>query len=265
MQTTVGIFRSRAAADRAVTQLYNAGITHDHLNMLTPGEAGEQHEAVPTTEAEPPGVGKALGGVVGGTVGATAGLFGAAIISVIPGVGPVLASGLAALALVGAAGGAVAGVAAGGALETGLSTGLPRDELYVYDSALRQGRTVLIVVTDEANQLEVARRIFEETGAESIDAARQQWWVGLSDAEAQQYQDSEGRTESHSTAYQKGFEAAMQTETSAQSYDAAQDSLRLHYGDIYRDPDFRRGYEQGRNYGEHIQARWRQATPTENR
>jgi hypothetical protein len=267
MQTTVGIFLSRAAAERAAGQLRDAGIAEAHLNMLTPGEAGEQHESVPNTAAEPPGIGKALGGVVGGAVGASTGLFGtAAVVSLVPGLGPVLASGMAVAALLGAAGGAVAGVAAGGALENNMAEGVPKDELWLYDSALRQGRTVLIVTTDDTAHRDLARRLFEEAGAESVDAARHAWGVGLTDAEDQQYQGGEGHAEGTSEAYQKGFEAALRPATRALSYEAAQDNLQRHHGDIYRDADFRRGYEQGLSYSEHIQGKWRQAAaPTTTR
>jgi hypothetical protein len=260
MHITVGIFHSRAAAEQAAQQLRDAGIAEEQLNILTPAEAGEQHESVPTTAAEPPGIGKALGGVVGGAVGASSGLFGTVIVvSMIPGIGPVLAGGLGLAALLGGIGGAAAGVVAGGALETRLADSLPIDELWVYDSALRQGRTVLIVLADDPAQRDLAQRTFEDTGAESVDAARQQWDIGLADAEVLQYHGDAGYTEDHSEAYQKGFRAALRPEGFGQSYDTAQTYLQHHYGDIYHEPDFRYGYEQGQHYGKHIQEKWRQA------
>jgi hypothetical protein len=260
MQITVGIFQTRAAAEQAARQLRDAGITEDQLNILTPIEAGDQHESVPTTAAEPPGIGKALGGVVGGAVGASTGLFGTVIVvSMIPGIGPVLAGGLGLAALLGGIGGAAAGALAGGALETRLADSLPIDELWVYDSALRQGRTVLIVMAEDSAQHDLAQRTFEDNGAESIDAARQQWDIGLADAEALQYHGAKGYAEERSEAYQKGFSAALQPGVSDQSYDTAQAYLQQHYGDIYHEPDFRHGYEQGRHYGKHIQEKWRQA------
>ena len=260
MQTTVGIFLSRATAERAATELRDVGIAEDQLSMLTPLDAGEQHDSAPTTASEPSGVGKALGGVVGGALGASSGVFGTAIaVSMIPGIGPVLGGGLGLAALLGAVGGATAGAVAGGALETRMSQGVPIDELWVYDSALKQGRTVIIVLADNSTQCELARCIFEDAGAESIDAARRQWSVGLLDAEALQYRDGEAQVKASSQAYQKGFEAALQPEVSNRSHEMAQTELQRLYADLYHHPDFRHGYEQGRSYGEHIQEKWRQA------
>lgn len=269
METTVGIFLSRAEAERAIERLRRAGIAEAHFNILAPGEAGEPHAEVHTSDTEPPGVGKALGGVVGGAVGASSGLFGTAIVaSLIPGIGPVLGGGLGLAALLGGIGGAAVGVAAGDALESSVTEGLPADELWLYDSALQQGRTVLIVTVDDREQRDLAQRVFEESGAESVDAARQKWSVGLSDAETQHYHGDaevrhdharEGSAESRSETYQKGFEAALRSEANGRPYDTAEPYLKDHYGDIYRESDFRQGYEQGRNYSHHIQEKWRRA------
>jgi len=260
MHVTVGIFQSQASAEQAARHLRDAGMTADQLNILSPVEAGEPHKAVPTTAAEPPGIGKALGGVVGGAVGASTGLFGTVIVvSMIPGIGPVLAGGLGLATLLGGIGGAAAGIVAGGALENQLADRLPIDELWVYDSALRQGRSVLIVTADDSAQRDLAQRTFEEAGAESVDAARQQWDIGLADAEALQYHGDDGHIEDRSESYQKGFSAALRPEGFGQSYDTARTYLQQHYGDIYYESDFRHGYEHGQHYGKHIQEKWRQA------
>ncbi len=56
--------------------------------------------------------------------------------------------------------------------ENARSDGLPKDELVVYEDTLRQGRTVLIALTEDATQAEAARG---QAGAESLDAARDTW------------------------------------------------------------------------------------------
>ncbi len=53
-----------------------------------------------------------------------------------------------------------------------MSDGLPKDELFVYEDALRQGRTVLIALTEDATQAEAARAALLQAGAESLDTAR---------------------------------------------------------------------------------------------
>src|SRR5256885_2781011 len=74
MQTVVGIFTSREAAERGAARLRALGIAPEHINLLVPGASEEQLARVPTTETEQPGVGPAIGGVVGSAVGASSGL-----------------------------------------------------------------------------------------------------------------------------------------------------------------------------------------------
>src|SRR5262245_11459510 len=159
MDTVVGIFTERAAAERALERLEAIGIPKERINYLTPQPSQAQLETVPTTEAEPPGVAKVLGGVVGGATGVSTGMLGLAIASaIIPGIGVVTAVGAAAVALLGI-GGALAGAAAGDALEESLAQGLPKDELFVYQAALREGRTVLVVLVDDEKVADTAHEV----------------------------------------------------------------------------------------------------------
>src|SRR4051812_10118378 len=177
MSTVAGIFNSRADAERAVERLRSAGVAEDGISLLTPGTSQAELDEVPTTETEQPGMGKALGGTVGGALGVAGGLhLGATVASLfVPGVGPILAAGLVGAALLGA-GGAATGAAVGGALEDSMARGLPHDELFVYEDALRRGRSVIIVVAEDEPQAETARGIISQSGAESVDAAREEWW-----------------------------------------------------------------------------------------
>jgi hypothetical protein len=256
MKTVVGVFTSFAAAKRADEQLRREGIQAEHINYLTPGASIAELEAVPTTDAEQPGIGKAIGGVVGAVAGATHGWVGAAIITaVVPGVGPVAAIGLAAAALLGI-GGAVAGTAVGGALENELSIGLPKDELFVYEDALRQGRTVLPVLTDDGQQAERVREVLAQAGAESLDAARERWWLGLRDVEAEAYSADGGDFTQDEAIYRRGFEAAMRAETLGKPYEDVLEHLQRRDPDVYREEAFRRGYARGRAYAEGIREKY---------
>jgi hypothetical protein len=249
MSTVAGIFRSRADAERAVENLRSAGIANDHLNLLTPGTTDHEVEAaVPTTETEQPGMGGALGGTVGGALGTAGGMtIGAAAASLlVPGVGPVIAAGILGAALLGA-GGAAAGAAAGEALEDSVE-GLPHDELYVYEDALRQGRSVVLVVADDEAQAETVRGVLTQAGAESLDAARESWWVGLRDAEEEEYTGQGGDFKADEPIYRRGFEAAQHPHARGKSYEEASARLRKRYSDAYEADAFRRGYERGQNY-----------------
>jgi hypothetical protein len=258
MSTVAGIFQSRADAERATMNLSSAGIATDRISLLTPGTTDEELEAaVPTTETEQPGMGGALGGTVGAAMGAAGGMhIGAALASLlVPGVGPVLAAGVIGAALLGI-GGAAAGAAAGSALEESVE-GLPHDELYVYEDALRQGRSVVIALTEDETQAEAARGVLAQAGAESIDAARESWWVGLRDAEEAEYTGQGRDFKADESIYRRGFEAALHPRVRGKSYEEASESLRERYSDAYEAESFRRGYERGLNYHRSLREKYK--------
>src|ERR1044071_7322190 len=61
METVVGIFRARGEANQAMDKVTAAGISREQLNLLSPHSPQAQPKAVAVSEAEPPGVGKAIG------------------------------------------------------------------------------------------------------------------------------------------------------------------------------------------------------------
>jgi hypothetical protein len=248
MHTAVGVFSDRRAAEHAVGRLRNLGFPADRITLLTPGESAEAMpskatatEAMPTTEGEAPGVGTAMGAVVGGAVGAAAGLpLGAAIGALIPGVGPVIAIGIAGAAILGATGAKV-----GGAIEMSLTEGVPRDEAVVYADALRQGRSIVIALAEDTTQAEAARSALGEARAETLDAARDRWWLGLRSAEREHYVAAGRDFAADEPAYRQGFEAGLRLAERGSSYGEAQGALRELYPAVYDTEPFRRGYERG--------------------
>jgi hypothetical protein len=151
----------------------------------------------------------------------------------------------------------VAGASAGGALENSLAVGLPKDELFVYEDALRQGRTVLIVLTEQEEEAARVRDVLTQAGAESLDAAREHWWLGMRDVEAETYSAHGGDFSHDDARYRRGFEAALQPETSGKGYDEVLEYLHMHYADIYREEAFHRGYARGRAYQEDLRKKHR--------
>jgi hypothetical protein len=235
MKTVAGIFLSSGDAQRAVVNLESIGISRGDITVLAPGASQEQVDAVPTDEGEQPGMGKALGAVVGVAVGAS---HGTALVSLmVPGIGPVIASGILGAALLGAGGAAL-----GGALEDNLSEGLPKDEIFVYEDALRHGRTVLIALVHDDGLADEARVALLAAGASTVDAAREQWWIGLSDVDKAGYSPDEEET------YRRGFEAALHRDVRGRSFEDARDLLARRYPDTVRIGAFRRGYEGGQAY-----------------
>jgi len=243
METVTGIFRSRADAERSVQRFKGIGIEGKRqLNILTPHSTDREISQVPTSDTEQPGMGAAVGGVVGGASGM---MIGTAVSSLmVPGIGPVVAVGMAASAVLGV----IAGAAAGNALEASTIEGPPKDEMFLYEDALRQGRTVLIALAEDGKQAETARRVLTESGAESIDAARKAWWIGLRDAEMEHYTADETQLVDTEPSYRRGFEAALHPEIRGQSYEAAKEQLRRIYPDVCDAEPFRRGYERGNDY-----------------
>jgi len=255
MEAVTGIFGGFDQARRSANELKAKGVSPDNINFLTPGSASSI-ESIPATAGEQPGMGKAVGGVVGAAIGTAAGVpLGMTLASVVlPGIGPTIAIGLAASALLGVTG-AIGGAAAGGSLENALTEGLPKDEIFVYEDALKQGRTVMIIFADDGKQADLAREILKRNGAESVDAAREQWWVGTRDAEMEHY-TREGRGFAQDEKeYRIGFESALHWQTRGSSYDEVLAFLRSLHPEIYRKDSFRRGYERGQHYSHNLTKR----------
>lgn len=241
MRAVAGVYHSRENAERGYTELRRAGYSPDDINYLAPGASEEQVHATPVSATEQPGdVGKAIGGAVGGALGMAGGFqLGVGLTALVPGVGPVLAAGLAGMALLGA-GGAIAGAAAGAKADEDTTEGLPADEIFFYEDALRQGKTVLIVMANGATEASRAREILAETGAESVDAARDAWWIGLRDAESEEYQTDE--------TYRLGFESALRRQARGKTYAEATGYLRNEFPDYWELPAFRAGFARGQQY-----------------
>lgn len=246
METVVGIFPSRSGVERAGQDLRSRGIPLEHIQLLLPETARADIAALPTDETEQPGMGRAVGGVVGGAMGASAGFgLGAAAASLlIPGIGPVAAVGLAAAALFGA-GGAIGGAAAGNALEEKTQDGLPKDEVYLYEDALAHGHAILFVLADSEKEAKDARAALEAAGAESLDAARESWWVGIRAPEKEHYEKAGGDFESDESHYRRGFVAALHPDCRGKRCDEIPQHVRERYRESVGREAFRRGYERG--------------------
>lgn len=264
MKSVVGIFNSFADAKRGAALLSTLGIEDDKITVLSPHASDEQVELqIPTTETEQPGMGTALGGAIGAGLGVAGGVSaGTAVASLlIPGVGPVLAFGLLGAALLGTYG-AAAGALAGQALEQGIYQGLPRDELYVYEDALRRGRSVLIAFAADDAIAENARVELARAGAESIDTAREEWWVGLRDAEDEHYTRNGGDFKTDEAKYRLGFEAALHPDRRDKPAVERTGELYKKYGHTCESVAFRQGYERGQQYQKHVVESYK-AVPSE--
>jgi hypothetical protein len=220
MDSIVGIVDTEDAARRVAADVLRAE-PKARIRILTPGDRPETLSELPTDDAEQPGMGAAIGAVAGGATGAAAASL------LVPPIGAIAIAGIAVGALLGGVGGA----ATGHKIEEAGAFGLSRDELIVYADALRDGRFVVIVWVDGDAAAARVRDVFEGADVESIDAAREAWWIGLRDQEAEAYGD---RFTADEAAYREGFEAACRRDDPT--------------ANVGRPPAFHAGYARGRAY-----------------
>ena len=247
MKAVVGVFQSRSDAERSAAELVPLEIPKTRINILTPEVTGKEIGGVPSVAGEQPGMGGAMGAVVGGAMGVAGGAALAPAIAslLVPGVGPVLGIGILAGALLGAIG-AMGGGAVGAALENDFE-GLPEDELFIYEDALRKGRTVVVVMA-ENDDASAVRGALELAGAETVDRAREMWWLGLRDVEKERYTADGSDFEHDERAFRGGFEAALQLRNRKRSYQQCDQELGDRDARVYESEAFRRGYERGLQY-----------------
>ena len=254
MEATTGVFNTRSDAERAVDEAHKAGVAPNQITLLTPGtvdQVNKELQSVPTDAAEAPGMGEAMGALAGGGVGFAG---GAALMALVPGLGPVTALGLLGAAILGAAGAAL-GATVGGKVEESTYDGLPEDEIFVYEDALRKGRTVVVAMTDDKHSASQLRDLLKKAGAESVDAAREQWWMGLRSAEQNYYSKSGRKFSEDERFYRMGFEAALHARTRCMEFDQVSAQMDAALEDVQRqypgkdvEEAFTRGYQRGREH-----------------
>lgn len=137
-ETVVGVFESRAAADRAVDDLTQAGFRADQIGVAARDASGavKKEGAHADTYA---GEGALAGAVAGAGIG---GLVGLGVLSgVLPVIGPAIAAGTLGVILANAAGGA----AIAGLLGALIGMGIPEEEAKYYEGELKSGRHLVTV------------------------------------------------------------------------------------------------------------------------
>lgn len=255
MEAVTGVFATRAAAEQALLRVHQAGIPSEKTTLLTPGSAekiAQETNAIPTDSTEQPGMGNAMGALLGGGIGLTG---GAVLMALVPGVGPVTALGLLGTAVLGAAG-ATVGAAAGGKAEMATYEGLPEDEIYIYEDALRKGRSVVIALADDEPSAALVRDVLTQEGAEAVDAARDQWWTGVREDEAARYTTQPGRNFTEDEKFFRlGFQAAMHARTRCREFDqvsaemnAVLEDVKCKFPNANVEEPFIHGYQRGREH-----------------
>jgi len=247
MEAVSGVFGSRQAAENAIDQLRKAGIPNNRIGLVTPGsDTGEIEAGLPVTDTERPGMGRAMGAAVGGAMGAAGGAtLGLAVATLaVPGIGPVLAFGMVGAALLGVVG-ATAGSAVGDTIENELGDGVPHEDVYLYEDALRHGRSVVVAYTENDDQSERAEDVIAGAGAMDLDELRENWWNELRDGERSHYHRDGRDFDQDEDSYRRGFQAAQHPRRRGKAYTEVEPDLRTAHEGSELDSAFRAGYERG--------------------
>ncbi|PYI81036.1 MAG: hypothetical protein DME26_20585 [Verrucomicrobia bacterium] len=152
-------------AEVIVDRLKGAGFSNNDISALFPERGSTRDFAHKKSTKAPEGAtaGAGTGAALGGVLGWLAGIGALAI----PGFGPLIAAGPIAAALSGAAvGGAMGGLA--GAL---VGLGMPEYEAKRYEGKVRDGNILISVHADDSDEIDRAKEIFEDAGAEDIATA----------------------------------------------------------------------------------------------
>lgn len=161
-KSVFGIATTQGQAEQIVRQLQGQGFATSEISVLMPDTAGTHDIGHVKATKAPEGAttGAATGGVTGGVLGLLAGVGALAI----PGLGPFIAAGPIMAALSGAAVGATTGGVVGGLV----GLGIPEIEAKRYDEKLKKGNYLIAVHADESDDVDRAKDIFKNAGAEDI-------------------------------------------------------------------------------------------------
>ena len=252
MEAVTGVFATRSG-EAALQDLHRRGSLRQNHSADTRKRGSDRKRSTDRSSRfrGTAGMGNAVGALMGGSVGF---IGGSALMALVPGVGPVTALGLLGAGILAAAG-ATIGATAGGKIERESYEGLPEDEIFVYEDALRKGRSVLIAVPDDERSVSLIREVFQRDGAESVDAARDQWWVGLRTAEQSRYAKPGRSFSEDEPFFRLGFQAAMHARTRCMEFDqvsaemdAALEEVKRKYPGADVEEPFLQGYQRGREH-----------------
>ena len=174
-KSVFGLVDSESQAEQIVENLKSAGFSSNDISVLFPDKGGtrdfahEQHTKAPEGAATGAGAGGAVGGVLGWLVGIGS--------LAIPGVGPFIAAGPIMAALAGAGIGATVGGVSGALI----GLGIPEYEAKRYEGKIKEGNILMSVHSENSEEKDRAKDIFEQAGAHDISYTEEQ---GVPDREA---------------------------------------------------------------------------------
>jgi hypothetical protein len=106
----------------------------------------------------------------------------------------------------------------------------------------------VIAFADDEQIAENARAELMRGWAETVDAAREEWWIGLRGAEQEHYTSQGGDFKVDEARYRLGFESALHPDRRGKLSDDVAANLKQKYGEDSASRAFRLGYERGQQY-----------------
>jgi hypothetical protein len=114
---------------------------------------------------------------------------------------------------------------------------------------------VVVALAESEESASRLRELMKKEGAESVDAAREQWWIGLRSAEESHYSKSGKNFANDERFYRLGFQAALHAKTRCMEFDQVSGAMNAALEDVQRqhpgvdvEEAFTRGYQRGRDY-----------------
>ena len=151
----VGMFKTRAEAERVINDLNAAGVNMERVSVVA--KDADEVAGVGTgldkteTEGNHAGEGATTGALTGGAIGGVGGLLVGLGVLAIPGIGPILLAGAEATAIATTIAGGAIGAAAGGLAGALIGLGIPEERARVYNDRVTAGEYLVMVNSVEAD------------------------------------------------------------------------------------------------------------------
>lgn len=161
-QRAVGVFPTQQEAERALSELQNAGFPMRQVSIIAQRVDGRDNfsgAGVRGADGNRVGEGAATGALTGGIVGGLVGLIGSLTALTIPGIGPIVAGGALASTLTGGAVGAAAGSLVGALV----GLGIPEENARMYSDRVSRGE-YLVVVDGSSEEIHMAESLLNHHG-----------------------------------------------------------------------------------------------------
>lgn len=154
MSTVSAVFPSRESAELALRQLEDRGFNDRQISLVMSDETRNSY-IQNIQESSKVDEGAAAGAGLGGLAGAIAGMVLAAGTIAVPGLNLIVTG-----ALVTSLAGLGAGALAGGLIGGLIGAGIPEHEAKIYEQEIRNGKFLVTVHAETAEQEAIAREVF---------------------------------------------------------------------------------------------------------